>query len=241
VINYWVRNRELEAELKQAAHAESAGPENPTKSGAEGREASQDFAGNPLLVRFLRENPVNGVAVGEALERFSSGEGYVDSLRSYIVHTPALLEKIRSPDAVHLDDYRINVHGIKGSSFGISANDLGRKAEELEKAAKAGDILYIRRYNEGFINHGKALLGDLNKLLDKAEAKFTKPQRAAPDKAVLDRIYRAAGEYNIGELDRAMEELEQYSYEANADLILWLREQIDASEFEQIRERLSKL
>jgi hypothetical protein len=42
----------------------------------------------------------------------------------------------------------------------------------------------------------------------------------------------------MSELDRVMEELEQYVYESDADLVPWLREQIDKSEFEEIRERL---
>jgi hypothetical protein len=32
--------------------------------------------------------------------------------------------------------------------------------------------------------------------------------------------------------------LEQYAYESDADLIPWLREQIEKSEFEEITERL---
>jgi hypothetical protein len=35
-----------------------------------------------------------------------------------------------------------------------------------------------------------------------------------------------------------MEELEQCSYELEADLVPWLREQIDKAEFEEITERL---
>jgi hypothetical protein len=35
-----------------------------------------------------------------------------------------------------------------------------------------------------------------------------------------------------------MEELEQCVYEMEADLVPWLREQIDKSEFEEIMERL---
>jgi hypothetical protein len=44
--------------------------------------------------------------------------------------------------------------------------------------------------------------------------------------------------YDISEIDSAMEELEQCTYESESDLVPWLRDQIDKSEFEEIMGRL---
>jgi hypothetical protein len=70
------------------------------------------------------------------------------------------------------------------------------------------------------------------------EGKREKPLKPAPDTTLLAKIREAAENYDIGELNRVMKELEQYNYESNTDLILWLREQIDKSGFEKIKEWL---
>jgi hypothetical protein len=60
-------------------------------------------------------------------------------LRSYLVHTPELLDKLGSLSRETLPDYAVTVHGLKGASYGICAGEIGKEAEELEHAAKAGD------------------------------------------------------------------------------------------------------
>jgi HPt (histidine-containing phosphotransfer) domain-containing protein len=160
----------------------------------------------------------------------------MDSLRSYVVHTPPLLTAAQAVES--LADYAITVHGIKGSSYGISANDIGQQAEQLEHAAKAGNAEFVKRENEGFIGAAGQFITNLTRLLDVLEEQIQKPRRAAPDPVLLARIRDAAEQYDISGLDHAMEELEQCVYERDAELIPWLREQIDKSEFEEIITRL---
>jgi hypothetical protein len=79
----------------------------------------------------------------------------------------------------------------------------------------------------------------LEEFLAAARRDMRKPEKKAPDGDVLQKIREAALSYNMGDLDRAMEELDRYSYEAGGDLILWLRDHIGRSEFEEVAERLS--
>jgi signal transduction histidine kinase/FixJ family two-component response regulator/HPt (histidine-containing phosphotransfer) domain-containing protein len=225
-INRWVRDKKLEKELNLDAESRiaetAAGPERDTGS----RMAD--------LIRNLR---LEGLDVKKGLERFGGdGKSYLDSLRSYAVHTPALLEAARNTRK--LPDYAITVHGIKGSSYGVSANSIGQKAEQLEHAARAGNASFVAEENDRFITAAGKFLARLTELLDTLEGTIRKPRKTAPDPALLAKIRDAAENYNMGELDRVLEELEQYVYEWDADLIPWLREQIDKSEFEEITERL---
>jgi hypothetical protein len=55
---------------------------------------------------------------------------------------------------------------------------------------------------------------------------------------VLARVLEACVHYDIDELDRAISELEQYSYESQPDLVPWLREQSRKSEFQEIQKKL---
>jgi signal transduction histidine kinase/AmiR/NasT family two-component response regulator/HPt (histidine-containing phosphotransfer) domain-containing protein len=163
-INRWVRNRKLEKDpgLDTGSRiAESAGDD------ALGEE---DAGMRKSLARMIQAIPVEGLDVEEALERFcGDGKAYMDSLYSYLTHTPVLLGAARSVDS--LTDYAITVHGIKGSSYGISAQTIGQRAEKLEHAAKAGDRAFIEAENDRFIEAAGKFMAELKKLLDTLEEK----------------------------------------------------------------------
>jgi hypothetical protein len=74
-------------------------------------------------------------------------------------------------------------------------------------------------------------------LLGLLEEELRKPSRAAPGLDLLTRIQNASEIYDIDHINRAMEELAQ-CHKLDADLMPWLRNQIDKSEFEKIREHL---
>jgi hypothetical protein len=74
-------------------------------------------------------------------------------------------------------------------------------------------------------------------LLGILEEEIRKFRNTVPGPSLLTRVQNVSGNYSMIELDHAMKELEQY-YKPDADLALWLRSQIDKSEFEEIKERL---
>jgi CheY-like chemotaxis protein len=233
-INRWVRDKKLEKEL--GLDAESRVTEG--GQAAEGDSVSASM--ETKIADLIRKNRVEGLDVEKGLERFGGdGKSYMESLRSYVTHTPPLLVVARNvrPPA----DYAITVHGIKGSSFGISADTIGYRAEKLEHAAKAGDLVFVDAENSGFIAAAEKFIADLSGLLEALEQNVQKPCRAAPDSAILTQIAEAAETYDMGELDAMMEKLEQYTYEEEEELVIWLREQINMSEFNAITERLTAL
>jgi CheY-like chemotaxis protein len=233
-INRWVRDKNLEKEL--GLDAESRVAEGTQVTEADSMSANMETQ----MADLIRKNRVEGLDVETGLERFGGdGKSYMESLRSYVKHTPPLLASawnVRSPA-----DYAITVHGIKGSSFGISADTIGSWAEKMEHAAKAGNLVFVDAENSGFITAAEKFIADLSGLLETLEQNVQKPCRAAPDSAILTQIAEAAETYDMGELDTMMEKLEQYTYEEEADLVTWLREQINMSEFDAITERLTAL
>jgi CheY-like chemotaxis protein/anti-sigma regulatory factor (Ser/Thr protein kinase)/HPt (histidine-containing phosphotransfer) domain-containing protein len=233
-VNRWVRDRELEKKLgldvesRLGESNQDVENENLNKKDKKMEQQITELVGN------IR---VEGLDVEKGLERFGGdGKSYMDSLRSYVVHTPPLLRAARATDA--LADYAITVHGIKGSSYGISADLIGQKAEQLEHAAKAGNADFVKKENEAFISAAGQFIANLAELLDILEKNMAKPHKDAPDPVLLARIYDAAENYDMSELDDVMEELEQCVYELDSTLVPWLREQIDTSDFEEILERL---
>jgi HPt (histidine-containing phosphotransfer) domain-containing protein len=230
-INRWVRDKAMEKEL--GLDRESLLAEGSQDTAAENSEGDLECRISTLI----RTVHVEGLDVEKGLERFGGDEkSYVESLRSYVVHTPELLENARNPEA--LGDYAITVHGIKGSSRGISADAIGQKAEALEHAAKAGNAGFVKDENEKFIIAAEEFITNLTELLAVLENNLKKPRKIAPDPDLLASLRDAAENYDMGGLDRVMEELERYTYELDEELVPWLSEQIDKSEFEEIMERL---
>jgi CheY-like chemotaxis protein/HPt (histidine-containing phosphotransfer) domain-containing protein len=230
-INRWVRDKKIEKELGLDRESQLAEDQQNMEAEDRNRDIEQ------RITALIRTAGVEGLDAEKGLERFGGdGKSYMESLRSYVVHTPELLEAARNMEV--LTDYAITVHGIKGSSRGISADALGQQAEELEHAAKAGNRKLVEEKNEQFIRTVERFVADLSGLINVLEENLQKPRKAAPDPALLDRLRNAAEQYDMGELDSAMEELEQCVYESDEDLVPWLREQIDKSEFEEISKRL---
>jgi HPt (histidine-containing phosphotransfer) domain-containing protein len=230
VINRWVRDKKYEKDLLQSQEmTENAPPKD---------------SGEKKLDRFFIENPVTGLDHKKSLLRFGNTDTYLISLRSYIAHTPALLTELREKEPgseatpEKLEQYRITVHGIKGSSYGIAADETGRRAEALEKAAKENNLDFIRKESSGFIRDTENFIALLTEFLERVDAVADKPKKSAPDQTLLRQIRQAAADYNMGDLDKTIEELEKYNYENDTDLVPWLREQLGRAEFEQIVERL---
>jgi CheY-like chemotaxis protein len=183
---------------------------------------------------------VAGLDLKGGLARYGVEEVYLGILRSYAVHTPELLERLRSLSRETLGDYAVTVHGIKGSSYGICAGEVGKQAEALEAAAKAGDYEKVARDNGGFIEQTEALLTRIGELLRRntgmqGEAKRKAP---APDPALLEKLLEASKRFKSTVMEDILAKLEEYEYESGGDLVEWLREQTDNLEYEAIQDRL---
>ncbi|MDR1250772.1 MAG: response regulator [Treponema sp.] len=230
-LNTWVRNKQnketlLQAEMKKAA------------------QSDEDAQRVPSVLDGVL---LDGIDLVCGVERYNSETAYLDVLRSYHVHTPPLLEKLRSlsprPEGtgLKLSEYTILVHGLKGSSYGICADSIGKKAEELETAARAGDLERVLKANTSFIEKVELLLLDIEELLKKVAAgKGVKRKAKAPDKELLEKLLDAVRRYKSSAMEEIFAELESFEYETGGELVIWLREQLDNLEYDAIRSRLEE-
>jgi CheY-like chemotaxis protein len=220
-LNQWVRDKQTEETLWKAEHERSAADTGDSSGGR------------------LETARLEGMDFDVGLKRYGSEAIYTKVLQSYITHSPELLDKLRSLTRETLPDYAITVHGLKGASYGVCANEAGKGAEELEHAAKAGDYEKVFSKNAAFIAKTEALLGGLRKLLGAAEG--PKRRAAAPDRALLEKLLDASRRFKPVIMEEAMTELEGSEYESGGELIPWLREQLDNLEYEAIKEKLESL
>ncbi|MDR1731595.1 MAG: response regulator [Synergistaceae bacterium] len=199
----------------------------------------------PLLPRqeLLKGKILEGVDLVAGIECCNGEEAYLDVLRSYATHTPDLLEQMLQVSRENLEDYVITVHGLKGASYGIRADATGRRAESLEQAARAGHFEMVRAGNVSFVATVKDLLSRLEELLAGISSESTRGRErvAGPDSALLTELLEACKHYKSLLMEEILTELERYEYETGNELIQWLREQLNALEYETIRERLENL
>ncbi|MDR1979845.1 MAG: response regulator [Synergistaceae bacterium] len=190
--------------------------------------------------KMLKAADIDGVDFEKALSRFNGNtKSLFDVFRSYAKHTPAILERLRAPTAESLRDYAIAVHGVKGSSYGVCANAVGKLAEELEAAAKKNDLEFVLAQNDAFLSAAERLIDALRSMLKSLEEEKA-GTLAAPDTLTLRAILEACGKYDMTAIEKAVSQLERYTYENGEELVTWLRDQQENLEYDAIRERLER-
>jgi signal transduction histidine kinase/DNA-binding response OmpR family regulator len=224
VINRWVRDKELEKELAEKDR---------------GAEASERGS---RLKSIAGEVGIEGFTIETGLDLVDGDEeSWLEVLRSYIQHTRSTLKTIRNPAKETLADYTVTVHGIKGASYSLGANEVGKLAENLEHSGRAGDLKFVHEHTAEFIGAAEKLLAGLSKLLDIIESRQNKPVKGEPDPEILKQILAACEKFSMENLENAVATLESFRYdEGDQELVTWMREQCNRSEFSAIQEKLEK-
>ena len=92
---------------------------------------------------------------------------YLRVLRAYVSAIPVKLEKMQNVAEETLQNYLINVHGVKGTSKSIGAEEIQKAALQLETMARAGDLEGVLAHNEEFIKNTSSLVDGIRRWLDK--------------------------------------------------------------------------
>gem|GEM_PF-3889928 len=193
----------------------------------------------------ISSDKIAGLDIERGIRRYDDDlKIYLQVLRSFASSILPLIEGIEDIeiDKENLEDYRIKAHGIKGASFNVFADLLGKKAEELEKAATSGDLISIKSQNFGLINIARKLIGDIDIFITAADSGNKKDKKDKPDSEILSQLLNACRNYNVDGVDAAMDEIERYEYDSKADneLSAWLRENVNMMKFKEIAEKLAE-
>ena len=207
-------------------------------------ELSAGFEGlkSEARVSRLANLKIEGLDIEKGIERFSGDEQiYLEVLRTYADTVHSMLETIVEVNENTLDSYRIKVHGIKGTSYDVFAEQIASEAKSLEDAAKTGNYNYIKDNNSAFIENANKVISDIMDMFLFLDAENPKPEKKRPDEEVLSALLDACNNYDMDGADEAVEELEKYQYESGEELVKWLRENIDRMYFDKIAEKLLNL
>jgi HPt (histidine-containing phosphotransfer) domain-containing protein len=237
IIRQWVRDKEQEElyfeHQKEASSKQVSDFINCQRDSAPRRSG---------IDRRSLNKGITGLDMAQGLERFGGEEDiYLNVLHSYVKNTPHLLESIKGVTGDNLADYAIAVHGIKGSSQGICADEFADIAETLEKAAKAGDYDFIAANNGSFLDAAWRLVSEIDNMLTKTYLLNPKPKKEKPDRDILAKLLEACRNYDMDMIDAAMAELTEYEYETDREFVPWLSENIQQFDLAKIIEKLSAL
>jgi HPt (histidine-containing phosphotransfer) domain-containing protein len=196
-----------------------------------------------LQKRRLRESHEKWFSIGglNAVKGIGYFKGdkdiYLGVLRSFAASLPSLLRKIT--DTRDLNAYAVTLHGIKGSSCGVCAEEIEDWAKKLEAAAKAGEHGFVAANNAVFLEKAWSLLDSINELFLQADT--GKPKKAAPDRGVLLRLLEACEGYDADEAEAAVAELSRYEYETGGKLAGRIAENMARFDFAEIAQELTFL
>jgi len=187
---------------------------------------------------------IDGLDIEAGIARFGGNPKlYAKIIKTFVDNIDPHLEKLAGLTQEGLADYSIEVHGVKGSLYGISANKEGDTAKDLEIASKAGDYDKTLAGNGPFIDSVKELKEKLQQLLDDFEGGSSggAQKKPEPDKAILQAMLEASRDFDVDKMQDSLHELEKYQYEKDGDLVAWLSEQVTAFGYDKIEERLAAI
>ena len=164
---------------------------------------------------------------------------FINVMRAFVPNALSVIEKLRIVTEETLDEYAINVHGLKGISAGIGAEDLKIASSEMEAIAKSENLGAVLAANGEFIRKAESLTANVIAWIKENADEGSKPLLPCPDKNLLHELRKHCEAYDISSVDEVMNKLESCRYESDASLVIWLRERINESDFSSVVEKLS--
>ncbi|MDR2597721.1 MAG: hypothetical protein LBC76_10445, partial [Treponema sp.] len=121
------------------------------------------------------------------------------------------------------------------------AESIREAAFELEKLSKDGNLKGVWALNGKLIADTNIIVSNIKTWLDQYDAtREKKPVRKAPDKELMQQLRQNCENYDIKGADKILTILESADYEKDGDLIKWLRDKIENSDFSEAAKKLKE-
>ena len=129
---------------------------------------------NTIKIIFMEKNmaiEIPGLDVDKGLDLCDGNlDIYLRILRCYVLDITAALEIINNISEENLALYAKTVHGIKGTSEAIGAEEARIMAKELEQMGKANNLSGVLEKNNAFVKYITNLLENIKAWLEKYDA-----------------------------------------------------------------------
>ncbi|MCL2817160.1 MAG: ATP-binding protein [Clostridiales bacterium] len=236
VIHRWIRDKNKEKEYLE--RIKKTQTEQQAKIDLPGRRVGLNRRSG--IDRRALSLGAAGLDLEKAKDQYGGDEDlYYEMLQSFATNTPPLLEKIRRVSDDNIGEYEIILHGIKGSSGSICADEFAKIAERLENAAKDGDLEFLQQHNPAFVDAALFLISGIGEMAGKRMKNNPKARQGLPDRELLEKLLTACKAYDMNAVDAIIRQLGTHEYELDDGLVFWLRDNAEKLNLEKIIERIS--
>ena len=111
----------------------------------------------------------------------------------------------------------------------------------METAAKNGDFAAVSSENAAFLKQCHILVMEIDALMNQSkDSGIIKPVAERIEYSRLAALYNAATEFNVLQMEMLLDGMEIFDYtdHEDAQLLVWLREQVENLEYEEIVKKL---
>jgi CheY-like chemotaxis protein len=172
-------------------------------------EAKSETAAYGEALKRLLNKKISGLNILKGLERYhNDDEMYLKIMRSYTASVRSMLDSIATVSEDRIGNYEIIVHGIKGASLDIFAEELGKSAKALEDAAKAGDLMFVSENTEVFLTMLGNLVNAIEEVVFKGSGENDDEQDIPLLHEIFDTLKIALSEMDMTAIDELMARLE---------------------------------
>ncbi|MCL1863233.1 MAG: response regulator [Defluviitaleaceae bacterium] len=184
----------------------------------------------------------DGIDLNKGVQKFGEVDIYLGILRIFMKNIPSVLEKARDGivDENDVSDYITAVHGIRGSCYGICAEETAYIAGILEEAAKTNKLEVIYALNTAFVHYMERLFDSVEKVIECLMTYKQKKQAEVLSSQLLAELVGACKCNDINRIDGIVTELNEYQYnnDGDNDLVLWLRAAVDSMDYADVIKKL---
>jgi HPt (histidine-containing phosphotransfer) domain-containing protein len=188
-------------------------------------DALSDEEALEKIEQLMKNSQIEEINFDEGIMRMGGNATiFLRVIRLFVKNIPALLSKTSQDLASkNIFGYMTTVHGIKGSCYGVAVNNLGDEAQELEQAAKTGDLAFIEKHHKNFEAQISCLVEKLEKLFKEIDIALSENDKRElkknPDKNLLEKLLIASENFDYNEIQILLDELTKFRYENDAEKI----------------------
>ena len=184
---------------------------------------------------------IPGIDSEQGLFRYAGDdEIFLTILRSFALNARGDIERLRKITRETFGDAATIAHGFKGTCGNICAGEIREQAAELEMLAREDNYPDFSQKVEPFAKNVVELLDNIDEFFVALDKKNGLPKRNAPDPNTLIKLKQSCEAYDMSGIDEALDELSGFTYETSNDLIPWLKEKINITEFGEVIGRLDQ-